>query len=67
MLKAAIRLLKTIFTHTHEVSEFRRQVATLAIPKLLASLVSLVEQTGDTELKVCNISFFLELCYTNNL
>ncbi len=52
MLKAAIRLLKTIFTHTHEVSEFRRQVATLAIPKLLAPLVSLVEQTGDIELKV---------------
>ncbi|KAF5363543.1 hypothetical protein D9756_000360 [Leucocoprinus leucothites] len=51
VLKAAIRLLKTIFVRAYEASEFRRQVATPSIPKLLATLIPLVEQTGDVELK----------------
>lgn len=52
VLKAAIRLLQTIFTRSYQVSEFRRQVATPNIPKLLLALVSLSEQTTDVELKV---------------
>jgi hypothetical protein len=51
VLKAAIRLLQTIFTRSYEVSEFRRQVATPNIPKLLVALVPLSEKTSDIELK----------------
>lgn len=52
VLKTAIRLLRTIFTRSYEASEFRRQVVTPNIPKLLATLLPLVAQTNDIELKV---------------
>ncbi|KAF9453001.1 hypothetical protein P691DRAFT_802381 [Macrolepiota fuliginosa MF-IS2] len=59
--KTAIRLLRTIFSHSHQVSEFRRQVATPNVPKLLAALIPLVEQTSDTELKVVAVAALVNL------
>ncbi|KXN89565.1 Proline-, glutamic acid- and leucine-rich protein 1 [Leucoagaricus sp. SymC.cos] len=61
VLKAAIRLMKTIFARSHEISEFRRQVATPNIPKLLVALIPLVEQNGDVELKVVAMSTLTSL------
>lgn len=59
VLKAAIRLLRTIFSRSYDISEFRRQIATPNIPKLLVGLIALVEQTGDTELKVCGVVIWI--------
>ncbi|EKM80027.1 hypothetical protein AGABI1DRAFT_20465, partial [Agaricus bisporus var. burnettii JB137-S8] len=61
VLKAAIRLLHAIFTRSYETTEFRRQVATQNIPKLLVALVSLSELTSDIELKVVAIATLVDL------
>ncbi|KAJ3575808.1 hypothetical protein NP233_g842 [Leucocoprinus birnbaumii] len=61
VLKAAIRLLRTIFTRSHEAPEFRRHVAIPTIPKLLAILIPLVEQTRDLELKIVALTALVNL------
>lgn len=51
-LKAAVRLLRTIFTNAVKIPEFQRQVSTPNVPKFSAALIVLVEKHQDEEMKV---------------
>ncbi|KAK7695777.1 hypothetical protein QCA50_000414 [Cerrena zonata] len=51
-LKAAIRLLRRIFTGATEVPEFQRQVSTPNIPKFSQALITLGEKTQSDELRI---------------
>lgn len=51
-IKAAIRLLRTIFSSGLAIPEFQRQVATPNVPKFTAALLILVDKNADEELKV---------------
>ena len=51
-LKAAVRLLRTIFTTALNVTEFQRHVSTPNVLKFTTALTALAENHGDTDLKV---------------
>lgn len=51
-LKAAIRLLRTIFTTALDITEFQRQVSTPNVLKFTTAIITLAENHGDTDLKV---------------
>lgn len=50
--KAAVRLLRTIFTTALDITEFQRQVSTPNVLKFTTALTALAENQGDTDLKV---------------
>ncbi|KAF7332113.1 RIX1 domain-containing protein [Mycena kentingensis (nom. inval.)] len=56
VLRAAIRLLRVIFTTATEMPEFQRQVATPNVAKFTVALISLVETCLDEELKILLLS-----------
>ena len=51
-LKAAIRLLRTIFTTALDITEFQRQVASPNVLKFTTAIIALAENHGDADLKV---------------
>lgn len=51
-LKAAVRLLRTIFTTALDITEFQRQVSTPNVLKFTTAIIELAENHGDTDLKV---------------
>ncbi|KAF8165502.1 rRNA processing/ribosome biogenesis-domain-containing protein [Crassisporium funariophilum] len=51
-LKAAIRLLRTIFTTASDITEFHRQVLTPNVAKFSAATIAVAESHPDAELKV---------------
>jgi hypothetical protein len=51
-LKAAVRLLRTIFTTALDITEFQRQVSTPNVLKFTTAIITLAENHGDTDLKV---------------
>ena len=51
-LKAAARLLRTIFTTALDITEFQRQVSTPNVLKFTTAIIALAENHGDTDLKV---------------
>jgi len=56
VLKAAIRLLTTIFTRAVEMSEFQRQVSLPNVPKFTAAIANIAANNEDAELKVRSLS-----------
>jgi hypothetical protein len=52
ILKAAIRLLITVFTAAMEMSEFQRQVSLPHVPKFTSALSNIAASNEDIELKV---------------
>lgn len=52
VLKAAVRLLRVIFTTATDISEFQRQVSVPNVVKFTAVLLSLADSHIDAELKV---------------
>ena len=52
ILKAAIRLLITVFTAAMEMSEFQRQVSLPHVPKFTSTLSNIAASNEDIELKV---------------
>lgn len=57
-LKAAIRLLRFIFSAATEIPEFQRQVATPNVPKFSQALLQLVEKDVDRELTVRSLAIY---------
>ena len=51
-LKAAIRLLRTIFTTALDITEFQRQISTPNVLKFTTAIIALAENRADTDLKV---------------
>ncbi|RDB22742.1 Pre-rRNA-processing protein rix1 [Hypsizygus marmoreus] len=51
-LKAAIRLLRIIFSTAIGIPEFQRQVATPNVPKFNVAIIGLAEKHSDDELKI---------------
>ncbi|KAF8897738.1 rRNA processing/ribosome biogenesis-domain-containing protein [Infundibulicybe gibba] len=60
-LKAAIRLVRIIFSAATDVSEYQRQVSTPNVPKFTASLLGLVDKHPSVELKVLVLSTLTRL------
>lgn len=56
-LKAAVRLLRAIFTNAKTITEFQRQVSTPNLPKFSAALVLLIEKHADGELRVGTFAY----------
>ncbi|KIK04644.1 hypothetical protein K443DRAFT_675661 [Laccaria amethystina LaAM-08-1] len=52
-LKAAIRLIVTIFSTATDVAEFQRQVSTPNIPKFIAALITTAGAQSEVQLQVC--------------
>lgn len=52
ILKAAIRLLRHIFSSALDVAEFQRLLCTPNVPKASAALISIAEKHREQELKV---------------
>ncbi|KAJ3551411.1 hypothetical protein NM688_g4721 [Phlebia brevispora] len=52
IIKAAIRLLRTVFTTAMGIPEFQRQVSTPSVPKYTAALLSLIEKREEEDIKV---------------
>ncbi|EDR12335.1 uncharacterized protein LACBIDRAFT_292824 [Laccaria bicolor S238N-H82] len=52
-LKAAIRLIVTIFSTATDVAEFQRQVSTPNIPKFIAALIATAGTQSEVQLQVC--------------
>ncbi|TCD69857.1 hypothetical protein EIP91_005934 [Steccherinum ochraceum] len=50
--KAAIRLMRRVFTGAMDVPEYQRQVCTPNVPKFSLALVAVGQKTSDVELKV---------------
>ena len=61
MLKAAVRLLRTVFTGATDTPEFQRQISTPNVPKFSAALLTLAEKHEKEEMKVGNTRSFLFL------
>jgi hypothetical protein len=63
-MKAAIRLLVTIFTSTLDIPEFQRQLCTPNVTKFTSALSSLATSASDIDLKVrsLRIHFNQSLC-----
>ncbi|KAF9057988.1 rRNA processing/ribosome biogenesis-domain-containing protein [Panaeolus papilionaceus] len=51
-LKAAVRLLRIVFTSAMDVTEFQRQVSTPNIPKVTAAITNLADARSEQELKI---------------
>jgi len=52
VLKAALRLMRVIFTTATDISEFHRQVCIPNVVKFTTAILSLADSNGDPELKV---------------
>ena len=52
VLKAALRLMRVIFTAATDISEFYRQVCIPNVVKFTTAILTLADSSGDHELKV---------------
>ena len=51
IIKAVIRLLRTVFTTAMDIPEFQRQISTPNVPKFSTALVSLIDRREEELVK----------------